>query len=189
MRSAAINVRNGSILEVTPPRAEDLRQHYQNIAAATDVRVDIASVVARSGEQVLLKLFVKTGMGRRISTGGIVAAGLARIKFTIQLEGVRHRPTLPIVPSEANLRRARQQLARIKQSIALGIISFADEFPDYRHLNKVRFGRLSQTCSAVFDAFLAHCEARVSRDDMAVVTLASYRKIIDGFWRPRIGSN
>jgi len=35
--------------------------------------------------------------------------------------------------------------------------------------------------------FLAHCESRVAKDDMASVTLTSYRKILSGIWRPRIG--
>lgn len=40
----------------------------------------------------------------------------------------------------------------------------------------------------MFDEYLAHCSARVARHDMAVVTLTSYRKILDGFWRPEFGS-
>jgi hypothetical protein len=40
----------------------------------------------------------------------------------------------------------------------------------------------------VFDAFLADCESRVAKDDMATVTLTSYRKILNGIWRPRIGT-
>lgn len=47
-----------------------------------------------------------------------------RIQFTFKFEGARYRPTLPIAPSEANLRRVRQQLARIKQNIATGTFSF-----------------------------------------------------------------
>jgi hypothetical protein len=42
-------------------------------------------------------------------------------------------------------------------------------------------------CSAVFDAYLAHCESRLRRDDMAAATVRSYRKILDCVWRPKIG--
>jgi integrase len=40
----------------------------------------------------------------------------------------------------------------------------------------------------VFDEYLAHCSARVARHDMALVTLTSYRKILDAIWRPELGA-
>src|ERR1700719_790693 len=49
-------------------------------------------------------------MGRKSKTGGVTAAGPARIRFDFQFEGVRYRPTLRRTPTETNLRRARQQL-------------------------------------------------------------------------------
>jgi hypothetical protein len=89
---------------------------------------------------------------------------------------VYHRcwPTLPIVPSEGNLRQARQQLARIKQTIASGTFSFAEEFPDFRHLKQVPSEGSPRTCDEVFDAFLAHCRSRLEKDDLASVTVATY---------------
>jgi hypothetical protein len=36
--------------------------------------------------------------------------------------------------------------------------------------------------------YLAHCEARLRRDDLAAETLRGYRKILDGVWRPAPGS-
>jgi integrase len=45
-----------------------------------------------------------------------------------------------------------------------------------------------RTCAQVFDAYLAHCASRVAKRDMATITLASYRRVLDGFWRPRIGA-
>jgi hypothetical protein len=39
---------------------------------------------------------------------------------------------------------------------------------------------LARLCSDVFDAYLAHCEARRLRDDMAAATVGSYRKILEG---------
>jgi integrase len=38
-------------------------------------------------------------------------------------------------------------------------------------------------------AFLAHCESRVAKNDMATVTLASYRKILNSIWRLHIGGS
>ncbi|HEY1890217.1 MAG TPA: DUF3596 domain-containing protein [Steroidobacteraceae bacterium] len=115
------------------------------------------------------------------------AAGLNRIEFTFSFEGKRYRPTLLMIPTEANLRRARQRLAGIKERIAAGTFSFAEEFPDYRHLRKVPDGGAPCTCAQIFDEFLTHCAARVAKNDMAPVTMASYRRILDGFWRPRLG--
>jgi integrase len=40
----------------------------------------------------------------------------------------------------------------------------------------------------VFAAFLTHCASRVAKNDMAPITLTSYRAVLDGFWRPKIGA-
>lgn len=115
-------------------------------------------------------------------------AGRQRIRFDFKFHGIRYRPTLVRVPSEANLRLAREHLAGIKQRIAAGTFSFAEEFPDFRDLEKLPAGGSPRTCAQVFDEFLAHCEARVEKHDMATVTLASYRRVLNGFWRTRIGT-
>jgi hypothetical protein len=49
-------------------------------------------------------------MGRRPMTGGGVSKGRQRIQYDIRLNGVRNRPTLRAIPTEANLRRAREHL-------------------------------------------------------------------------------
>ncbi len=127
-------------------------------------------------------------MGRKSKTGGVTVAGRERIQFDFKFGGVRYRPTLLRTPTESNLRRAREHLVGIKERIAAGTFSFAEEFPDFLHLKKVPDYGCPRTCAHVFDAFLAHCEARVAKVDMATVTLASYRKVLNGIWRPRIGT-
>jgi len=42
-------------------------------------------------------------------------------------------------------------------------------------------------CNDVFDDYLAPCEARFKRHDLAAATVRSYQKILDDIWRPRIG--
>jgi len=76
-------------------------------------------------------------VGRRSITGGVTPKGSDRIQFDFELDGVRYRPTLKRIPSEANLRRARKQLEEIKARIANGTFCFAEEFPDYRDLDEV----------------------------------------------------
>ena len=127
-------------------------------------------------------------MGRKSTTGGVAAAGPERIQFTFTLEGVRYRPTWLRTPTEANLRQARKQLAAIKARIAAGTFSFAEEFPDYVHLNRVPRSGSPRTCHQVFDEFLAHCTARVSKNDLAAATWTSYRRLLNGVWRPHLGS-
>jgi hypothetical protein len=39
----------------------------------------------------------------------------------------------------------------------------------------------------VFDEFLAHCEARMRRADLAAATVNGYRKVLDTAWRPQLG--
>jgi hypothetical protein len=73
-------------------------------------------------------------MGRKSITGGVIPAGLSRIRFDFTIDGHRFRPTLPWIPSETNLQRARTHLARIKAQIAAGTFCFSDEFPRYRGL-------------------------------------------------------
>lgn len=68
-------------------------------------------------------------MGRKSTTGGVCAVGRTRIQFTFKLEGARYRPTLLRTPTEANLRRAREQLVGIRARISAGTFSFAEEFP------------------------------------------------------------
>jgi hypothetical protein len=99
-------------------------------------------------------------MGRTSITGGVTAKGHGRIQFTFRFEGARYRPTMPILPTEANLRRARQQLARMKRSIANGTFSFGEEFPDFRDLKNVLAEGCPRTCGEAFDLFLAHCQSR-----------------------------
>jgi integrase len=126
-------------------------------------------------------------MGNKWFTGGVTAAPRDRIQFEFRIEGVRYRPSLKRPPSEANLRRARERLEVIKRQIKDGTFSFADEFPDYRFLQRLTGVARVQLCNDVFDAYLAHCEARVRRDDMAFATLHGYRKVLDGIWRPALG--
>jgi integrase len=109
-------------------------------------------------------------------------------QFDFKFEGVRYRPTLLRTPTETSLRRARAHLAGIKERIAVGTFSFAEEFPEFRHLDDVPNEGSPRTCAQMFDAFLSHCESRVAKSDMATVTLASYRKILNGIWRSQIGT-
>ena len=99
---------------------------------------------------------------------------------------IRYRPSQLQAPTEANLRRARKQLAGIKERIGAGTFSFAEEFPEFRNLKNVPCGGLPHTCAQIFDAFLAHCESRAAKNDMATVTLACYRRILNGAWRPKL---
>ncbi len=127
-------------------------------------------------------------MGRNSKTGGVIVAGRDRIQFDFMLAGVRYRPSLLRTPTETNLRHAREHLVGIKERIARGTFLFAEEFPDFLHLNRVPDEGCPRTCAHVFDAFLAHCESRVAKNDMATVTLDSYRKILNTIWRPQIGA-
>jgi integrase len=103
-------------------------------------------------------------------------------------DGVRYRPTLERTPNETNLRWARKHLEGIKQRINSGTFLFAEEFPQFRHLRKLPDQGSPRTCAQVFDEYLAHCESRVTKRDLAPVTIGSYRRILAGFWRPRIGA-
>jgi Arm DNA-binding domain len=53
-------------------------------------------------------------MGRKSITGGVMPAGAHRNRFDFSIDGKRFRPTLPWIPNETNLRRARSYIARIK---------------------------------------------------------------------------
>jgi hypothetical protein len=126
-------------------------------------------------------------MGSEWFTGGVVAAPRGRIQFDFTVNGIRYRPSIRRPPSEANLRRARERLEAIKHQIHLGTFSFEEEFPDCRFVRRLSGTSSARLCSNVFDAYLAHCEARLRRNDMAAATVRSYRKILDGVWRPQLG--
>jgi hypothetical protein len=115
-------------------------------------------------------------MGSKWFTGGVVAASRGRIQFDFVLDGIRYRPSIKRPPSETNLRRARERLEVIRHQIELGTFSFEEEFPDYRFLRRLSGTSRARLCDDVFDEYLAHCEARLQRQDMAAATVSSYRK-------------
>jgi integrase len=127
-------------------------------------------------------------MGRRSTTGGVIAKGRDRIQFDFRLNGVRYRPSLKAIPTEGNLRRARERLKAIKERIRLGTFSFIEEFPDFRDWQKVSQQSPFRTCNQVFDQYLAHCESRLTKNDLSFATVKGYRKALDSVWRPRLGA-
>jgi integrase len=128
-------------------------------------------------------------VGRSPLTSGIAAIGHHRIRFDFMFEGRRYRPSVLRTPTETNLRRAREQLSRIKARIEAGTFSFADEFPGFRDLQRVPDAGSPRTCGQVFDAFLKHCESRLAKNDMAAITVGTYRRVLNYFWRQRIGDS
>ena len=127
-------------------------------------------------------------MGRRSLTGGIKPLGFHRIQFDFRIDGVRYRPSLPWIPHETNLRRARLFLADVKARIDAGTFRFNEAFPDFSTRKRVPLPLSGRSCSDVFDAFLDHEAARVERGDLAPATLAAHRQLLDHVWRPAIGS-
>jgi integrase len=125
-------------------------------------------------------------VGRKSIHGGVRFLGTDRIQFDFKFDGVRYRPTMNRSPTEANLRRARNQLLEIKQRIAAGTFIFSEEFPDYRFIANV-VAQKRRTCDQVFDDFLLACDSRVSKKDLAYVTARGYRKLLAQVWRPNIG--
>jgi integrase len=134
-------------------------------------------------------------MSKKATLSGVRAKGSDRIEFDFLFEGVRYRPTLRRIPSEANLRRAYIQLEDIKRRIKCGVFNFSDEFPDYRYKGTGTLASPSggknvskpETCDEVADKFIAYCELRVSKDDMAPSTLGDYKDILQRVIRPAIG--
>jgi Arm DNA-binding domain len=97
-------------------------------------------------------------LGTKWFTGGVSVAPRGRIMFDFTIDGVRYRPTIRRPPSETNLRRAHERLESIRQQIALGTFSFAEEFPDYRYIGRVVGSARVRSCDQVFNEFLTHCE-------------------------------
>ncbi len=122
------------------------------------------------------------------SRTGVRAKGTSRIQLDFNYDGIRYRPTISAAPTESNLQRARARLKRIEARIAAGTFSFNEEFPAYRYKHRLARSFSTQTCNDVFDAYLAHCAARLAKRDLAYATLASYRRVIDSIWRPAIGA-
>ena len=127
-------------------------------------------------------------MGRNANSGGVSVKGHNRIQYDFIFNGIRYRPTLERTPTEANLRLARAHLQLIKARIRGGTFCFAEEFPNYRGLDKVIDSAEVRSCNRVFDEFLGHCEARMRRGELAAATFSTYRKTLNTIWRPKIGS-
>jgi integrase len=75
----------------------------------------------------------------------------------------------------------------IKRQINQGTFCFEEEFPDYKLLRRLNGASKVRLCNEVFDEYLAHCDARLKRGDLAAATVSAYRKILSGVWRPQIG--
>lgn len=118
-------------------------------------------------------------MGRRSETGGVEGHG-DRIQFTIYVNGKRHRPTVDQVPTEANLRRARKRMENIQRRINQGTFVFAEEFPDYKFLERVDGASAKPLFDNIADLFLASFEGEYATRD-------TYRKILKRHWRPKFG--
>lgn len=122
---------------------------------------------------------------------GVVHARGSRIQFTIYVKRRRFRPTLPLLPTEANLKAAQQRVQEIYTRIDAGTFDLLEEFPDYRLKRRYSLVWPSSpriaTCNQIFDRFLSYCETRVAMNDLAFSTLAGYRRILDRIWRPHLG--
>jgi len=94
--------------------APDLLPAILGVYQGVDSRVTTPLGYERSGN---------TPMGKRSQTGGITAVGTRRIRFDFFFEGQRYRPSILRAPTDMNLRRARDQLAGIKERIATGTFS------------------------------------------------------------------
>jgi integrase len=119
-------------------------------------------------------------MGRRSKMGGVIAKG-NRIRLDFWFQDTRYRPTLDIEPSQANLKRAQRRLIEIRQKIDRGTFQFSEEFPQYRFLANVAAPTHRPTFNKIADLFVA------SIGDLEYATRESYRKILDSFWRPKLG--
>ncbi len=104
-----------------------------------------------------------------------------RIQLTFSYQGKRRRPTLNLAPTQTNLKHAARRLSDIKQRIRNGTFDFAEEFPDYRFLSEITQEASKHLFGTVADQFMA------SVGDLEFATRASYKRIINSFWRPRFG--
>jgi len=120
-------------------------------------------------------------MGRRSTSGGVRAKN-GRIEYDFEYQGKRYRPTVDITPTETNLRNARIQRKRIVNDIRNGTFVFAQEFPGFKYLsgtpNNVERPRFETVADLYLDSI---------RSEVAYSTYESYRKIIESFWKPRLG--
>ncbi len=126
--------------------------------------------------------------GRGPSAGGVRSKPNNRIQFDFMLDGVRYRPTIRRPTTAQNLMAARERLVGIRQRIRAGTFFFDQEFPNSRFLRRVVDPSQVRTCDQVFDQFIAHCESRFRRDDLAWATVTGYRRVLNALWRPRIGA-
>lgn len=76
--------------------------------------------------------------------------GRRRIRFDFRIDGVRYRPSLPWIPHEANMCRAREYFKRIQARIEAGTFRFREEFPDYTRAPVVVGPLAAQTCGDIF---------------------------------------
>jgi len=126
------------------------------------------------------------GRGRPSCSGGVEPVGPDRIRFDLTIDGKRIRPTKPWIPTEKNLREAREYRAYLKRCIAEGRFRLAEEFPEYACQHGERVPATTKSCADVFEGFLRHQETRVIRGEITQGTFDRHRQIINRVWRPHV---
>lgn len=120
-------------------------------------------------------------MGRKSTTGGVTATQ-TRIQLYFRHQGQKCRPTLDLKPTPANMAYARRVVADIQQRIRLGTFDLAQEFPDYKGLE--RFGHTAP----VAKTFRQYGELWLqTKGKLSPSTLAGYERVLAAHWFPWFG--
>ncbi len=100
---------------------------------------------------------------------------------------VRYRPTLTRIPTEANLRRARKQLQELKARIANGTFRFAEDFPDFLHIDRLAARADGESVTRYsMSSWRTHSRASTRTISPLQRSKATARSL-DAVWRPAIG--
>jgi hypothetical protein len=85
------------------------------------------------------------------------------------------------IPAASLTHAARQQgVDRLTDLLRPSSVNRSDQSVDMTTVgDRLARSFSTQTCNDVFDAYLAHCAARLAKLDLAYTTLASYRRVID----------
>jgi integrase len=105
----------------------------------------------------------------------------------VYVDGERHRIAVKDIYNAGNARRWRERLVRIRQRIANGSFSMADEFPHYHPRSKRRLPSAPSAAAITYDMAADAWEKTLTEPTYAWSTIYSYTRINKARWRDALG--
>ncbi|WP_210545451.1 Arm DNA-binding domain-containing protein [Rhodoferax sp. PAMC 29310] len=109
----------------------------------------------------------------------------AHLRVTFFLGGKRHRESVGISPTAANISAVGTRLRKLERDIARGVFDYAAEFPDSKRAREIEAEK--KACIRTFSDAAASTLKTISMKGPA--TISQYKNAIENVWKPMFGES